>query len=1178
LPRRSMQARNLSARPLNVRCSTHTSEMLKRLLNHFSSRLDLTHYERLGKQRRRKRDAAEPKRTIPARGRKRVKERLNRSVKEYGTLLNAIPDPAAIVDTTEHEKMEEAIRRQADLLRNTFNSMTDAVFILDAKGVSPPAAPTIMECNKAASTIFGYEKTEMLGRTTAFLHVSEENLKEFQSSLYCALEKGQLPFHLPEHRMKRKDGSVFPSEHSVVQILDRKGERIGWVSIVRDITERKKAKEAIERSQRSLEAVVETAPSLIVLHDPDGRILLFNRASEELTGYKREEVIGRKTSELFLPPEWIPVVEKRFADPYAPELRIPQQNPWITKSGEERLIEWRCAALPTPEGGRPQVLCTGIDITDRKRAEEQGRKLTQFLNLVIDSANVWLNVLDEKGNVLIWNKAAESISGYSREEVVGCSKIWEWLYPDEKYWKEVTDKAASVIQGLATDVEDETTIRTKSGEYKIISWHSRNIVDEKGVPIGSIALGHDITERKKMQEQIESLARFPSENPNPVLRLSQDGILLDANEATDPLLQDWGCKVGSVAPKFWRDLAREAVASQSDRSVDLEVGERVYSFFVKPVKDAGYVNLYGTDITERKRMEEILRRSEQEKTAILENMSELVTYLDTENRILWGNRAVTESLGLDLQQVIGRRCYETWHQRKIPCTDCPVNKACKTGQHQEGEITTPDGRVWLTRADPVRDANGEVVGIIEVSEEITERRKMEEELKERNAQQTVVSAILEEFTRSIDLKEILEESVKKIKDYTQCSSVGIRLLDDDGNIPYEAYVGFSTEFYGSESPLSIKSDKCMCINVIKGNCDPSKPFFTANGSFYANGTSKLLATVSEEEKGETRNVCNEFGYESVSLSPIRVGDRIVGLIHVADEKENMVPLKKVEFLEKIAAEISLGVEKARITSKLRESQERLRKHSEQLEELVKERTKELQMQQEALLRSERLAAIGEAAAMVGHDLRNPLQAMVNMLYLGRKRLESIPPQLRELAEKYGIPELMEGAGDQIEYMNKIVSDLQDYAKEVKPKLVETSISGLIDETLSMTSIPENVKISVVVEKGLPKLIVDPALMKRVFTNLVINALEAMPDGGRLKIEASVKGEEALVDFHDTGVGIAEEDLDKMFQPLFTTRAKGMGLGLVVAKRLVEAHGGDVMVHSKVGEGSTFTVKLPLRKK
>jgi len=142
------------------------------------------------------------------------------------------------------------------------------------------------------------------------------------------------------------------------------------------------------------------------------------------------------------------------------------------------------------------------EVTERKRMEEEARKLAQFLTLVIDSTNVWLDVLDEKANVLIWNKAAEKITGYSREEVVGRSKIWEWLYPDQKHRKEVTDKAASIIQGGATDVEDETTIRTKSGEDRVISWYSRNIANEKGVPIGSVALGRDITERKKMEDEL----------------------------------------------------------------------------------------------------------------------------------------------------------------------------------------------------------------------------------------------------------------------------------------------------------------------------------------------------------------------------------------------------------------------------------------------------------------------------------------------------------------------------------------------------------------------------------------------------------------------------------------------------------------------------------------------------
>ncbi|MFZ3137564.1 MAG: PAS domain S-box protein [Thermodesulfovibrionales bacterium] len=134
--------------------------------------------------------------------------------------------------------------------------------------------------------------------------------------------------------------------------------------------ERKAAEKKLLENQTKLEAVVETSGALIVLNDPDGRIVMFNRACEELTGYKREEVIGKTIAEVFLSPEWIPVVQKRFSDPYAPEVRAPHENPWITKSGEERIIEWRCTVIPSPQDGRPCILGTGIDITERKKAEE----------------------------------------------------------------------------------------------------------------------------------------------------------------------------------------------------------------------------------------------------------------------------------------------------------------------------------------------------------------------------------------------------------------------------------------------------------------------------------------------------------------------------------------------------------------------------------------------------------------------------------------------------------------------------------------------------------------------------------------------------------------------------------------------------------------------------------------
>ena len=143
------------------------------------------------------------------------------------------------------------------------------------------------------------------------------------------------------------------------------------------------------------------------------------------------------------------------------------------------------------------------DITALKSAEEEVRRLNWYLESIIDNANVWINVLDEESNIILWNKAAEKISGYSRAEDVGHNKIWEWHYPDETYRKEITEKVDAIIKSGKADVDLETNIRCKDGQTKIISWNSRNLLDDKGKFIGSITLGRDITELREAEEQIQ---------------------------------------------------------------------------------------------------------------------------------------------------------------------------------------------------------------------------------------------------------------------------------------------------------------------------------------------------------------------------------------------------------------------------------------------------------------------------------------------------------------------------------------------------------------------------------------------------------------------------------------------------------------------------------------------------
>jgi PAS domain S-box-containing protein len=229
--------------------------------------------------------------------------------------------------------------------------------------------------------------------------------------------------------------------------------------------------------------------------------------------------------------------------------------------------------------------------------------------------------------------------------------------------------------------------------------------------------------------------------------------------------------------------------------------------------------------------------------------------------------------------------------------------------------------------------------------------------------------------------------------------------------------------------------------------------------------------------------------------------------------------------------------------------------------------------EERLVESERLAAIGKTAAMVGHDLRNPLQGIAGTVYLAKRDLQS-----RKVADRKAASALLDIIQEQITYMDKIVSDLQDYSQPLTPNLTETNLPNLIRQTLSTIKIPKAVKVTVEIEKPAENAMIDPTLMRRTLTNLTINAIQAMPKRGKLTIRARSKRGSTVMTIEDTGAGIPRKNLAKLFSPFFTTKAKGQGLGLAVCKRLVEAQGGTITVKSKPRKGTTFTIKLPRGRK
>ena len=222
--------------------------------------------------------------------------------------------------------------------------------------------------------------------------------------------------------------------------------------------------------------------------------------------------------------------------------------------------------------------------------------------------------------------------------------------------------------------------------------------------------------------------------------------------------------------------------------------------------------------------------------------------------------------------------------------------------------------------------------------------------------------------------------------------------------------------------------------------------------------------------------------------------------------------------------------------------------------------------------AQRLIAIGQTAAMVGHDLRNPLQAIATTMDLLRRQFESTPTDQKKLGTKLSELEMVKMIQDAVRYMDKVVSDLQSYAEPRILELAQVDLNQLLNESIFMAHIPSNIKVSVSVTESY--VLADPVI-ERVFVNLLLNAVQAMPKGGELTIGTERQGKHVLIHFQDTGVGIPVENLPKLFDPLFTTKAKGQGLGLAVCKRIVDAHEGSISVESTVGKGSTFTVRLLL---
>ena len=509
------------------------------------------------------------------------------------------------------------------------------------------------------------------------------------------------------------------------------------------------------------------------------------------------------------------------------------------------------------------------------------------------------------------------------------------------------------------------------------------------------------------------------------------------------------------------------------------------------------------DITRLKSIEKKLIETNKRLETIFETASEGIITVDANENITFANRAFAEILGYNERELIGvnLRRFVDEESFKMIKEQTEIRKRGKTSRY---EITLHhrDGkpRIIQVSASPLWNEKGEYVGAISIIMDVTERRKMEEKLKESE----------ERFKRLIEYAP----------DAIYINDVNGNFID--GNKQAEALIGYKKEELIGKNILETGIYSEECLPKVKEAIEKNM-----RGERYGPDEFELI-------RKDGRKI-----FAEISVIPVTSGGKIeiIGIARDITERKQM--------------------------------QKKLEEYAQHLEELVEQRTKALKEAQEQLIKSERLATIGQVAAMVGHDLRNPLTSIKGAVYYLKNKLGSHTDE--------NVREMLKLIEENVEYANNIVSDLMEYSREIKLELTETTPKAVIAETLLTVEVPEGIQILDLTQDK-PKIKVDTDKMKRVFGNIIKNAVDAMPKGGKLTITSKESNGNVEIAFTDTGTGISKDVLEKIWTPFFTTKSKGMGLGLPICKRLVEAHGGKISAESKVGEGTTVTIIVPIETK
>lgn len=835
--------------------------------------------------------------------------------------------------------------------------------------------------------------------------------------------------------------------------------------------------------------------------------------------------------------------------------------------------------------------------TQRELQELAGRN-----QAILDAIPDWMFTLSRDGMILDYKLTDTTPVGQTVAQ-----QMKRGIPIDDVLPRGLAHQTHDAIQRALSSQERQTFETALRFDDEIVDLEARLVVSG---PDEVLTIVRDITERKRLATQLEVLARFPAENPNPVMRVAADGTILFANAKSEPILREWERDVQGRVPDHWLDLCAEVLEMGVETNLEEAVGDRFYLFTVAPITESGYVNLYARDITERYHAEEILAQERNLMRTLLDNLPDHIYVKDLDGNFLLNNPAVLHALGASSDaEVLGRSDFD-FHPPDLAAEyAADERRIMESGQPMlnkyERLIDGQGQEHWLaTTKVPLRDKNGEIIGLVGINRDITEAKEISDALHRASEENLLLAQAVEAASDGIVITDAtapdnpviyVNPAFSRITGYEQSEIVGrnCRFLQ-----------GPETDHEALESVrAAIKEGRSVSTTLLNYRKDGApfwnelaiSPVFSAEGklthfvgiqtdSSERRQTARTLQAVLDTV-GEGIISANAQG-EIVMVNP-EVG-RIFG--YTPDELlgEPLTILMPQGYREAHRAGMSryLNTSIPHVLGKRLELEGQRKEGSVFPLELYISETRFADQHlftasmRDITQRKEYDRMRDDFVSTVSHELRTPLASVMGWTetLLSERPGALNDNQKRFLGIVYESSERLNRLIEEILTVSRIQrGTLQLTQQEFSPR---ESMAG-VREMLASVAEPRGIALDY--QEEWPRnvrLTGDPGRIEQVLTNLIGNAIKFSPDNSVVTVHSSQEMGGWRVEVQDQGIGIPAEDVPRLFERFYRAsnasqaQIQGTGLGLYVCKAIIEGHGGEIGLESEEGQGTRVWFTLP----